>query len=56
MKIDKGDEVICNCETWGIVEEIGVVANVLEGAKNKYVVDLDDGYSYLLRENEVRKL
>lgn len=56
MKIDKGDKVICNCEAWGIIAEIGVVSNVLEGAKNKYVVDLDDGYSYLLRENEVRKL
>lgn len=56
MKIDKGDKVICNCEVWGIIAEIGVVSNVLEGAKNKYVVDLDDGYSYLLRENEVRKL
>lgn len=56
MKVDKGDKVICNCEAWGIIEEIGVVSNVLEGAKNKYVVDLDDGYSYLLRENEVRKL
>ena len=56
MKIDKGDKVICNCEAWGIIEEVGVVSNVLEGAKNKYVVDLDDGYSYLLRENEVRKL
>ena len=56
MKIDKGDKVICNCEAWGIIGEIGVVSNVLEGAKNKYVVDLDDGYSYVLRENEVRKL
>lgn len=56
MKIDKGDKVVCNCEAWGIIGEIGVVSNVLEGAENKYVVDLDDGYSYLLRENEVRKL
>lgn len=56
MSIDKGDKVICNCETWCIVEEIGVVSNVLEGRENKYVVDLDDGYSYLLRENEVRKV
>ena len=43
MKIDKGDKVICNCEAWGIIAEIGVVSNVLEGAKNKYVVDLGDG-------------
>ena len=56
MKIEKGEKVIVNCEAWGIVAEIGVVSNVLEGAENKYVVDLDDGYSYLLRENEVRKL
>lgn len=56
MKINKGDEVVCNCESWGIAEEIGVVSNVLEGVKNKYVVEFDDGSSYLLRENEVRKL
>lgn len=56
MKIEKDEKVIVNCEAWGIVAEIGVVSNVLEGAENKYVVDLDDGYSYLLRENEVRKL
>lgn len=56
MKIEKDEKVIVNCEVWGIVAEIGVVSNVLEGTENKYVVDLDDGYSYLLRENEVRKL
>lgn len=56
MKIDEGDKVICNCEAWGIIEEIGVVSNVLEGAKNKYVVNLGDDYSYLFQENEVKKL
>ena len=56
MKIDKGDKVICNCEAWGIIAEIGVVTNVLEGKENKYVVELKDGYSYLLRESEIMKL
>ena len=56
MKIDKGDKVVCNCEAWGIIAEIGVVTNVLEGKENKYVVELKDGYSYLLRGNEIAKL
>lgn len=56
MKVDKGDKVICNCEAWGIIAEIGVVTNILEGKENKYVVDLEDGYSYLLRESEITKL
>ncbi|EOM66628.1 hypothetical protein [Enterococcus faecium] len=56
MKVDKGDKVVCNCKAWGIIAEIGVVTNVLEGKENKYVVELKDGYSYLLRENEIAKL
>ena len=56
MKIEKDEKVIVNCEVWGIVAEIGVVTNILEGEENKYVVELKDGYSYLLRESEIMKL
>ncbi len=56
MKIEKDEKVIVNCEAWGIIAEIGVVTNILEGKENKYVVDLKDGYSYLLRESEITKL
>ncbi|WP_181046657.1 hypothetical protein [Enterococcus faecium] len=56
MKIEKGDLVVVRLPGWGIDCKEGKVINVLEGAENKYVVDIGEEYNYLVWEHEVRKL